>query len=198
MNILIDVRLLTRGHISGIEDYARGVINEMLAHHKEHTYAFFWNGVKKVEFPKSWKLPNVSIINWSIPNRVLDILIRVFGWPKIDTIWPADIIWSPHFFLLPKPKRAKRVITFHDLSPEHFPELYPLRKRIWHWQQNYVRQMREADHLIAVSEFTRKDIVTMFGIDEKKVTAIHSGINPFFKTIPKSDGGLRLFQNAII
>ncbi|MFA5870489.1 MAG: glycosyltransferase family 1 protein [Candidatus Paceibacterota bacterium] len=196
MNILIDARLLTRGHISGIEDYARGVINEMLLCHKEHTYAFFWNGVKKVEFPKSWELPNVSVINWSIPNRILDILIRVFGWPKIDTIWPADIIWSPHFFLLPKPKRAKRVITFHDLSPEHFPKLYPLRKRIWHWQQNYVRQMREADHLIAVSEFTRNDIVTMFGIDEKKVTAIHSGINPFFKTIPKSDGGLRLFQNA--
>ncbi|TSC51944.1 MAG: group 1 glycosyl transferase [Parcubacteria group bacterium LiPW_41] len=196
MNILIDARLLTRGHISGIEDYARGVINEMLSNHTEHNYAFFWSGIKKVDFPKEWRLPNVSVINWVVPNRMLDIFIRVFEWPKIDAIWPADIIWSPHFFLLPKPKSAKRIITFHDLSPEHFPNLYPFRKRVWHWQQNYRAQMNQADHLIAVSEFTKKDIVTTFGISEKKVTAIHSGINPFFKHIEKTDSGLRLFQNA--
>lgn len=196
MNILIDARLLTRGQISGIEDYARGVINEMLQNHKEHNYAFFWSGIKKVDFPKEWQLPNVSVINWVVPNRILDICIRVLKWPKIDTIWPADVIWSPHFFLLPKPKNAKRIITFHDLSPEHFPNLYPLRKRVWHWQQNYRNQMNQADHLIAVSEFTKKDIISTFGIQEKKVTAIHSGINPFFKYIEKTDAGLRLFQNA--
>jgi len=196
VKILIDARLLTRGHISGIEDYARGVINEMLKNHPEHDYAFFWSGIKKIKFPSEWRLPNVSIIDWSIPNRILDILIRVFGWPKIDAVWPADIIWSPHFFLLPKPKRAKRIITFHDLSPEHFPKLYPLRKRLWHWQQNYKRQMQEADHCIAVSEFTRNDIVRTFAIDSKKVTAIHSGINPFFRYIEKTDGGLRLFKSA--
>lgn len=196
MNILIDARLLTRGHISGIEDYARGVINEMLLHHGEHNYAFFWNGIKKVDFPSSWKLPNVTVIDWSIPNRILDILIRIFKWPKIDTIWPADVVWSPHFFLLPKPKHAHRIITLHDLSPKHFPKLYPPRKRLWHWQQNYSCQMQEADHLVAVSKFTRNDIINTFRIDEKKVTAIHSGINPFFKTIPKSDGDLKLFQQS--
>lgn len=193
MRILIDARLLTRGNISGIEDYARGVINEMLKNHKEHTYGFFWSGIKKVSFPDEWRAENVFCINWSFPNKILDTLIRLFGWPKVDRIWPADIIWSPHFFLLPKSKRTKRVITFHDLSPEHFPELYPLRKRIWHWQQNYKTQARDADHLVAVSDFTRKDLINTFSVDPKKVTAIHSGINPFFKELDAEDEELKKF-----
>ena len=196
MRILIDARLLTRGHISGIEDYARGVINEMLAEHPEHSYGFFWSGIKKVPFPKQWKKDNVSCIDWSVPNRGLDALIRLFDWPHVDKAWPADVIWSPHFFLLPQTKRAKRVITFHDLSPEHFPELYPLRKRIWHWQQNYKAQAKRADHLIAVSEFTKRDLIETFNIDQNRITAIHSGINPFFKKIQKDNGGLELFRSA--
>jgi len=196
MNILIDARLLTRGHISGIEDYAKGVINEMLQNHTEHSYGFFWSGIKKIPFPNQWKKKNVSCIDWSVPNKGLDILIRVFGWPRIDRIWPADVIWSPHFFLLPQTKKTKRVITFHDLSPEHFPELYPWRKRLWHWQQNYKAQAKKADHLIAVSEFTKNDLVETFGINPDRITAIHSGINPFFKKIQNDNGGLELFKSA--
>jgi len=139
-------------------------------------------------------LENVSCIDWSVPNKGLDACIRIFGWPTIDNVWPADVIWSPHFFLLPKSKRAKRVITFHDLSPAHFPELYPLRKRFWHWQQDYKKQAQNADHLIAVSEFTKDDLIHTFSVDPKKVTAIHSGINPFFKKINPENKELKDFR----
>ena len=113
--------------------------------------------------------------------------MRLFGFPRIDVRLDSDIVFSPHFNFLPKCKKAKRIITFHDLSFVHFPEFYPLRKRFWHWQQKYEAQARSADAIIAVSEFTRQDIITTLGVAPKKVHTIYSGINPFYKQLPEND-----------
>lgn len=187
MKILIDTRLLSKGRISGIEEYARFVIQHLLERDSKNTYQFFYSGLKKAQFPAEWKKKNTTVLEWNVPNRLLELSMRFFGFPHIDEKLNSDIVFSPHFNFLPKMRRAKRIITFHDLSFIHFPEFYPLRKRIWHWQQQYATQARSADAIIAVSEFTRQDIIKTLGVQPEKVHTVYSGINPFYKQLPEND-----------
>ena len=187
MNILIDTRLLSKGRISGIEEYARFIIENLLERDKKNTYQFFYSGIKKAPFPDNWKQSNTRVFELNMPNRMLETSMRLFGVPRVAESLHSDIVFSPHFNFFPSSKRAKRVITFHDLSFIHFPEFYPLRKRVWHWQQDYKRQAVNADMLIAVSEFTKQDLIKTLGIDSQKIRVVHSGINPWYKRLPEND-----------
>jgi len=187
MKILIDTRLLSKGRISGIEEYARFVIQHLLDNDSKNTYQFFYSGIKRAQFPEEWKKKNTTVLEWNIPNKLLELSMRIFGFPHIEEGLNSDIVFSPHFNFLPKCKKAKRIITFHDLSFVHFPEFYPLRKRFWHWQQAYASQARSADAIIAVSEFTRQDIIATLGVMPEKVHTVYSGINPYYKQLAETD-----------
>jgi len=188
MKIFFDARALTNKRTSGIDEYIRLLTEKLLDIDHKNKYEFFTNGFTKSYFPKAFEeKENVSRISWRIPNKILDSLSLVFHEPKINRITNADIIFSPHFNLLNVSKNSKRIITFHDLSFIHFPEFYPLRKRFWHFQQDLKRQIKEATRIIAVSDFTAQDLKNTFSVPEEKIQRIYSGINTFYKKLPKDE-----------
>ena len=182
MNIFIDARLLTSGHTSGIEEYTRLLINALVRHNDpSHTYTLFYNGFKKPPAPKEWaKNERVHVIETNIPNRILDASIRFFGWPTVHNFADADIVLSPHFNLLKVPRGMGHVLTIHDLSFIHYRDSFSLRKRLWHWQQNYLRSVRRAHRIVTLAHFTKYDIANTFHIPEEKISVIYPGVNPFY------------------
>ncbi len=186
MKIVVDTRVLGRGNVSGVEEYTRHMVDALLQENTGDQYEFFSSGLSRAPLPENWIRENTSVRVWGIPNRFLDASIRLLGMPHIEPR-DADVVFSPHFNALPKPRTAKRVITFHDLSFLHFPEFYPARKRFWHWLQGYKTQAREADMLVAVSEFTRRDLMSAFGLHETKVRTVYSGVNPFYRKLAPDD-----------
>ena len=104
-----------------------------------------------------------------------------------------DLIFSPHFHLLPSGK-IPRVITFHDLSFIHYPQFFSPKQRIWHWWQNYAKQARAASHIIAVSKFTKSDLVRILQIPQEKITVMYSGVGTEFKKIPPTDPKLAHYK----
>ena len=195
MRILIDVRVIGRGGASGIEEYARELVTTLLTVDHANEYILFTNSFRRKDpLPESWRTnPRVRIVNWHIPNKLLDASVRLFGVPAIDRLIPADIVFSPHFTIL-KAARAPRIITFHDLAFLHHPNFFRLRQRFWHWLQDYRRQAREAAHLISVSEFTKHDLIESLGIPEKKISAVRSGVSPRFRPLTKADPELEQFK----
>jgi glycosyltransferase involved in cell wall biosynthesis len=57
------------------------------------------------------------------------------------------------------------------------PEFYNLRRRVWHKFLNYKKAFDRANVLLAVSEYTKNDLVRIFNIDPKKIRVISPGIN---------------------
>lgn len=49
---------------------------------------------------------------------------------------------------------------------------------------------RRADKIIAVSGSTKKDIVSVYGIDPQKISVIHSSVSDDFKVLSRNDGRL--------
>lgn len=188
--IIIDVRLLSRGGISGIEEYTRSLVSELLRTDKKNQYVLFYNGFHKVPLPK--ELAAAAAVDKKLPNKVLEISSRLFSWPKIEKWASGDLVFSPHFNIIATD--LPRIITFHDLSFMHHPDFFLRRQRFWHWLQNCRRQALKARRIIAVSEFTKSDLINLFNLPEDKIKVVYSGINPIFKRLPRDDVPLSAFQ----
>ena len=96
-------------------------------------------------------------------------------WSKEEETEQFDIFHSP-FFHAPKMKRAKLIITVHDLRLYRYPQTYnPLR---YLFLKRAVKDaIRRADHIISISEFTKQEMISLCGVSPNKVTVIHEAIN---------------------
>src|SRR3989344_5695010 len=103
MKTLVDVRLLSRGGTSGIEEYTRNLLGAILRLDKENDYTLFYNPLRKEPLTLAEPVatyPNLGIVDWKVPNKILDFSSRTLGWPAIDKLIPADVVFSPHFNIL--------------------------------------------------------------------------------------------------
>ncbi|MEK7624621.1 MAG: glycosyltransferase family 1 protein [Patescibacteria group bacterium] len=195
MKILIDLRVLARPQFSGITEYAKHLVGYLLSIDQKNEYLLFCNGCRKTPLPEDWlNKPQVKIVDYSIPNRLLNFGNKIFNLPKIDKKIKADVFFSPHFNILSLANSSKRIFTFHDLSFIHYPNFFSNRDKFWHWLQNYRRQVQTAGHLIAVSDFTRQDIIDNLSVSPERITRIYSGINPLYRKIASGDKNLKEFQ----
>ena len=196
MKIIFDARVLTRGGLSGIEEYARNLLKTLLAVDSANRYFLFYSGLRKQ--PLNYQLPitnyqSLKIIDWKIPNKIFEVSSRFLSWPKLDRFIEADLIFSPHFNILAKTE-TPRVITFHDLSFLRHPYFFSQKQKFWHWLQNYKKQAQEAAKIIAVSEFTKSDLVNLLAVPEEKISVIYSGVDDQFKKMSADDRRLKDFR----
>jgi glycosyltransferase involved in cell wall biosynthesis len=72
---------------------------------------------------------------------------------------------------------ARRVVTIHDMIPELMPRT---RRRL-----DFITLKRayvdRADHVICVSEATRRDLESVYGTPKAPVSVIHHGVDPRFR-----------------
>lgn len=74
---------------------------------------------------------------------------------------------------------VKSVVTVHDIIFRRLPGCYPpIDRKIYDYK--FRRACRNADHVIAVSECTKRDIVKDYGISPDKVSVIYQGCDPLF------------------
>jgi len=101
--------------------------------------------------------------------------------PKIAKKQKADILHQP-CFSAPLFYKGKVVVTCHDLIPLLFPKNLPLASRLY-----FARWMtfsyRAAKMIITDSEQSKKDIISVLKIPEKKIRVIHLAVSNEFRPI---------------
>ncbi len=101
-------------------------------------------------------------------ERNKDYAVRVLKRNDFDIFHPT--YFDDYFlnYLNQKPF----VLTIHDMIPELFPEYFEIDD----FQVEMKKKLAPlAAHIIAVSENTKKDIVEILGVDEKKISVIYHG-----------------------
>jgi glycosyltransferase involved in cell wall biosynthesis len=196
MKICIDIRSLDAQHMTGVPEYVRLLVEHLLIQAPNEDYSFFANSFgRRLEKTDLLQKQRGKWINFGIPNRIFDATNLIFGLPKIDSHIKADVFFSPHFNILSFKNPQKRVLVIHDLSFVHFPDFFSWRKRLWHWEQNWRKQVETAGRIIVNSEYTRRDVLKTLNLDPDKVERIQPGINPFYKKIIPNDANLLKFKN---
>jgi alpha-1,3-rhamnosyl/mannosyltransferase len=86
-----------------------------------------------------------------------------------------DLYHEPNY--IPLPWDGPTVGTVHDLSVLRHPEWHPV-DRVAHFAQHFEAGLGRCHHLIAVSEFTRRELIEMFGVRPERVHCVYNGIRP--------------------
>ena len=123
--------------------------------------------------------------------------IKIFGvdFKKAD-LSKYDLLhypyFAPFFLTLPLSKKAKFVVTIHDLTPLIYPENYPpgLRGKLKFLVQKTL--IRNASGVIAISETTKKDIVRFLGIPAQKIEVIYEAPAKIFRKLPHGSWKLQI------
>jgi len=184
MKVGIDARML--GY-SGIGRYTENLIREILQIDKKNQYVAFTQkgrgrfmnydlGFKKFINPKS-KISNLKIVEVDAPIYSFK---EQYNFLKTVVKEKLDVMHFTHFNR-PIFYNRPSIITIHDLTPIYFPG----KKRSSFVEQFAYRlvlksALKKANRIIAVSNFTKKDILKNFSfLDEGKIAVIYEGIARF-------------------
>lgn len=177
MNIGIEGAILTRS-IAGIGFYTCHLVRELARLQGDERYTLFYNR----------PLPALSF-----PAR----LRHGFAGPRSMHLWAQtrlpglcrahgiDLLHSPGQGI-PLAYPGKKVLTIHDLSPLLFPEQKDVLSRLI-WNVWVPAMARRCDHIITVSDHTRRDVIELLGMDEARVTRIHEAAGDDYYPEPDTE-----------
>jgi glycosyltransferase involved in cell wall biosynthesis len=105
-----------------------------------------------------------------------------------------DIVHLTYYFPQIRVRKGVRsVITVYDMINERYAQDYSRIDPIVRWKASAVCR---ADHVICISENTRRDLLEMYDIPEAKVSVIHLGYDPLYQSNPGEQEFLRTKKNA--
>jgi len=118
------------------------------------------------------------------PRKALDQAIAVRRPWALDlgfsgTVPDADVTHWPIAFMNGPPAKhsGARVLTIHDLQHEFFPQFFSRRDRLLR-RLRWRPSARAADHILTISEFSRRTICERFEVPEEKITAVPLAARP--------------------
>jgi len=123
--------------------------------------------------------------------------------PQLLNKYKLDLVHFPHFNV-PIFYRKKFVVTIHDLILIHFPTLRGTTLNpLYYWLKflayKFVIQsaIRRAQHIITVSNFTKKDILANYKVLENKISVTYEACEDFCN-VPLEKGKSIIQKYAII
>lgn len=79
----------------------------------------------------------------------------------------------------PARRAVPTVLTVHDLAILRFPEAFPRWHRMY-GRAGLVRVLRSADAVVAVSELTKQETVSLTGVPAERIRVVPNGVDPAF------------------
>ncbi|MFH0988381.1 MAG: glycosyltransferase family 1 protein [Parcubacteria group bacterium] len=170
MIIGIDASRANKPVKTGVEWYSYHLIEELKKIDRDNRYFLFTNvpltgalavcpnnfeeRLLKCPIPRSWTLGRLSL-EMKFGKEIPDVLFV-----------PA------HTLPLLNPKKS--VVTIHDIGFEHFPEAYNWADKLYHRITIRIIK-RAASRIIAVSNFTKQDLIDTYKISPDKISVVLNG-----------------------
>ena len=184
-------------NFTGLGNYSRYILEILSEYYPEHEYDVFvskYKDNKRLDFILA-KHPKIKMIYANSFGRKLPALWRTYG--ITDQLRKSNIdIYHGLSNELPaniKKSGIKTVVTIHDLIFLRFPECYPLiDRKIYAYK--FHKACINADHIIAVSECTKADIMNFYKIPENKISVVYQGCDHSF-TVPATEEKKKSVRN---
>jgi glycosyltransferase involved in cell wall biosynthesis len=137
-----------------------------------------WDVFERHPLPGCQLLPSLLTIG----NVMLSAATRKY---RLDVVFDPNGI-APFF----GPRYgAQRMVTIHDATPYVCPEAHN-RLDTWRYHYHLPYAARRADHVLTVSECSRRDLARYFGLQPERVHVAYPGTN-HARFAPQPDGPSR-------
>ncbi len=183
MRIAINTRVLLKGRMEGVCRYIHETVQCMVKAHPEDHFYFIFDRPYGDSFIYS---DNVTPIVIGPPTRdpILWYAWFEYALPRVLKKYDIDVLLSPDNYLSLK-TLVPTVLVSHDIAYAHYPEHLP-RRVLRYYRKYFPRFHRKAKRIVAVSEATRKDIITQYNLDPTKVVVGHNSAPTKFKPLSET------------
>jgi len=180
MRIAVNTRLLLPGKLEGLGRFACETLKRITRSHPEHEFIFIFDRKYSDEFIFSDNvIPVVAYPQARHP--LLWYLFFEWGVPAVLKKYKADLLVSPDGWLSLR-SSIPSVTVIHDLNFFYNPEWV---SRIPRQYYNYYfpKFIDKADRIATVSEYSRKDISSVFDVPESKIDVVYNGVDESFHPV---------------
>ena len=170
---------------TGLGNYSRFIIGLLAKYAPEIGLKLYVPNPKKADM--LCRLPDTNNITTIYPQKIWERLFRslwrTFGITKhlkLDGITLFHGLSNELPLNIRKAKGIKSVVTIHDILYLRFPQGYKwIDRKLYNFK--YRKACQNADRIIAVSQFTKEEIVRWYGIDPKRISVIYQGCDESFR-----------------
>jgi glycosyltransferase involved in cell wall biosynthesis len=177
MRIGIDARLVYYSQ-AGIGQYILHLVNGLAQVDAKNEYVLLQSRKDETTILEKRNFRRVSLWTPShhrLERHSLNVELMRLG---------LDVLHSPDF-IPPHRPTCQSVITVHDLAFLLYPHF--LTKESARYYGHIDQAVRWTDHIIAVSESTKRDTIQHLGVAEDKITVVYEAANPIFRPIDREE-----------
>ncbi len=131
---------------------------------------------------------SITPLDFSSPRLRLEVLRHAPGlaWrhirlPLAMRLDKVDLHYSPSYFL-PLVKVCPSVVVVHDITFKVQPEWFAADRRFL-FDSIFWREVKQAERIVTVSEYSRGDIIRILGVEPSRVAVVHGAPDPFFRPV---------------
>jgi glycosyltransferase involved in cell wall biosynthesis len=180
MKIAINTRFLLKHQMEGVGRFIYETTKRLVLNHPDDEFHFLFD---RSYDPSFIHAPNVKAKVLFPPARSPWLWKYWFeiAVPQYLKKIKADVFFSPDTYLSLSSK-VPCLLVSHDIAYAHFPEHIP-KPALKYYQKYFPKYHKRANKIIAVSSFTKKDIIETYGVDESKIQVAYNAAGDNFKKL---------------
>lgn len=176
MRIAFDHQIFGWQEYGGISRYAYELAAELSTSCEQDVAIFSPLYVNKylAHSPQHLKLHGIKVPAFKHSGRVYRAINSLLVGSAIKRFEP-DIVHETYFATSGvAPRSARVVLTVYDMIHERFPEYFSIASPT---RREKALAVTRADHVICISEHTRRDLIEILGVPPAKTSVVHLGFS---------------------
>ena len=150
----------------------------------------YTEGPTDMKFPEQFRVKHFLPVWWK-----RDDVIRKFLWERqvvheamkdrcdvFISLYQSATVFPPSQMHQTQYGDFHHTMIVHDIIPKLFPEYLGKISQKIHWKA-IERGIRSADHIVAISESTKQDLMKHLDTAEEKITVAYPGLSSLFDTL---------------
>lgn len=180
MKIAVNARELLKGRMEGIGRYIFETSRRMVLDHPEDEFFFFFDRAYDDSFVFADNVTPI-VVHPQARHPILWYLWFEWSVPYYLKKYDIDVFYSGDTYASLKTK-VPTLIVCHDIAYKHYPDHIRSSHRKY-YQKYFPKFHRKADHIVAVSNFTKQDITETYNLDAEKVSVGYNSTPGGFKAL---------------
>ncbi len=178
--------------LSGISTYIENLLPALLKANPNNHYDVFIPECDRHVLQELGSQERLISTSSHFTRPIPSILWHNLVLPRITKKQKYDCIHIPTYRRIPAIKKCPVVATVHDLAPLSYSRKYGRLHTLFN-ATTVPRLIEGCDHVVAVSHYTKQDILRYSNIPEEKVSVIYSGIDhDIYRRAPEDEAWQRL------
>lgn len=176
MKIAFDGNLILKGNKTGIAWNAHHLLLELAKYpENECTIQYFKSrAADRLEIYRKAGC-RTDCCRWMWPF-MYKLMLTVFPVPY-HVFFPAEPDIMQYFnFIVPPGARGTRAVWIHDMAYKSCPDTVKPKTRLW-LELHMDRSCRYADHILTVSEFSKKEIMRYLPVPEERISIVPNAVD---------------------